>query len=80
MKDEDHPFKIEKEIRAPDARITRSITKGVIPMLGKSHAAKKTFICDGIKAWNHVPDSIRECKTYNTAKRQIRKYVKTITI
>ena len=40
----------------------------------------ETFINDGIKAWNKAPDAIKNCNSLFSAKREIKKFVKTLQI
>ena len=80
VRDEDHPFNLEKKIAGPDNRSMRSISNGTLTLLGHSDLTKNTFINDGIKAWNSVPNSIKECNSYASAKNAIKKFVKTLPI
>ena len=55
VKDEDHPFNLEKKESGPDIRSMRSITNEVLPVKSFSERSKNTFINDGIVAWNQAP-------------------------
>ena len=57
VKDEDHPFKIQKPKADPSGRHTKSLTAGLLPACGFTNVTRKTFINDGIKAWNLAPIS-----------------------
>ena len=52
VKDEDHPFNIEKRESGPDVRSMRSISNEMLTVKSFSELSKNTFINDGIKAWN----------------------------
>ena len=41
---------------------------------------KSTFLNDGIKGWNKVPDSIRNCELLYKAKEVIKAFVKTLLV
>ena len=80
VKDGDHPFNLVKKESGPNVRSMRSITNEVLPTQSFSELSKKTFINDGIKAWNKAPAKIKDCITYASAKNEIKKFVKTIPI
>ena len=80
VRDEDHPFNLEKRESGPDVRSMRSISNDLLPVKSFTELSKNTFINDGIKAWNLAPVSIKECKTFASAKNEIKKFVKTIPI
>ena len=44
VRDEDHPFNLEKKIAGPDNRSLRSISNGTLTLLGHSDLTKNTFI------------------------------------
>ena len=77
---EDHPFNLEKKESGPNIRSMRSITNERLPVKSFSELSKNTFINDGIKAWNLAPMSIKNCSIYASAKNEIKKFVKTISI
>ena len=80
VRDEDHPFNLEKKESGPDVRSMRSIANEMLPVKSFSELSKNTFINDGIKAWNLAPSSIKECITFASAKNEIKKFVKSIPI
>ena len=80
VRDNDHPFNLEKKLAGPEVRSMRSITNGTLPVSSFSELSKNTFINDGVKAWNLAPISIKECNTFASAKIAIKKFVKTIPI
>ena len=80
VRDDDHPFNLEKKLSGPEVRSMRSISNGTLPVSGFSELSKNTFINDGIKAWNLAPTSIKDCNTFASAKTAIKKFVKSIPI
>ena len=77
---EDHPFNLDRKESGPNIRSMRSITNEMLPVKSFSELSKNTFINDGIKAWNLAPMSIKNCRTYVSAKNEIKKFVKIIPI
>ena len=80
VNDEDHPFNLVKRESGPDVRSMRSISNEMLPVKSFTELSKSTFINDGIKAWNLAPVSIKECKTFASAKNEIKKFAKIIPI
>ena len=58
INDEDHPFKIIK-VNDVVTRPTRACSKRQIKLPMLSKLTKRTFINDGIKAWNLTPLEIK---------------------
>ena len=80
VNDEDHPFNLVKRESGPDVRSMRSISNEMLPVKSFTELSKSTFINDGIKACNLASMSIKECKTFVSAKNEIKKFVKIIPI
>ena len=59
---------------------SRSMVSGKLTESRGSDALKSTFINDGIKAWNLAPDVIKNCNSLFSAKKEIKKFVKTLPI
>ena len=57
---------------------TRAVTNGKLQEIGVSNTAKNTFYNDGVQAWNKIPENIKKCKTIWSAKKAIKKFVKTL--
>ena len=62
--DSEHPFKIQKKSVGEDGRCSRSISNGMIKVTAASNLTQRTFINDGIKAWNLAPQGIKEIKLW----------------
>ena len=71
VNDNCHPFALRKRVAGENVRSMRSITNDILPDQSFSELSKNTFINDGIKAWNHAPSKIKECKSFTSAKAEI---------
>ena len=80
VNNEDHLFNLKKLSSGPDVRAMRSITNEMLPVKSFSELSKNTFINDGICAWNHAPITIKNYKSYASAKNEIKKFIKSIPI
>ena len=80
VRDEDHPFNLEKRESGPDVRSMRSISNELLPVKSFTERSKNTFINDGILAWNLAPAIIKECNSFDSAKREIKKFVRSLPI
>ena len=69
---EHYRTKIKKVTANEDRSITRAETNGSLVEEVKSILAKNTFLNDATKAWNLIPDSIKNCKTIWSAKKAIK--------
>ena len=66
---EKYPTKLSK-IEANEFRsTTRAVTSGKLQEIGVSNTAKNTFFNDGVKAWNKIPENIKNCKQFGLPKR-----------
>ena len=52
----------------------------MIKVTAASNLTQRTFINDGIKAWNLAPQGIKESQTLEKAKSEIKKLIKLIPI
>ena len=58
---------------------TRAVTSGRLIEVGVSTCSKNSFYNDGVKAWNKAPDSIKNCESIWSAKKEIKLFVKKST-
>ena len=72
-----YPAKLKKVTLRNDRSKTRAVSNGTLIEEGKSILAKNTFLNDAIKAWNLLPDSIKNCKTLWSAKKATKNFVTT---
>ena len=73
-----YPAKLKKVTLRNDRSKTRAVSNGTLIEEGKSILAKNTFLNDAIKAWNLLPDSIKNCKTLWSAKKATKNFVTTL--
>ena len=78
--DADYPLKIEKVKNPVECVKTRSITNGDVIVSGKSELVQSTYLSDTCRAWNKVPNVIKECKTIWSAKKNIKTFVANLPI
>ena len=80
IKDPEHPFKISKQTIDSHKITTRSNSQGVMKVTACSEVTKRTFINDGIKAWNLAPYEVKTSSTFGGAKKAIKTFVKQLPI
>ena len=61
-------------------RMSRSATNGNLMELGTSNMARQTFINDSARVWNRAPQTIKNCSSLYSAKKEIKKFVKTLPV
>ena len=77
---EDYPLKIQFQTTAREGTTTRGDSSRKAIEVGKTNAAKKSFIGDATRTWNRAPDEIKLAKTICSAKQRIKVYCKTLPI
>ena len=60
--------------------LTRSVTNGDVLEFGKTELVQSTYLSDTCKAWNIVPQNIKDCKTIWAAKKAIKSFVADLPI
>ena len=80
VNDDDHPFKISRISDDTNRNVTRASANGTLKSMAHSIVTQKTFINDGIKAWNRAPQNIKNCKTFTSAKCAIKEFVQNLPI
>ena len=77
---EKYPTKLKK-VTANDGRATtRAVTSGNLVEDGTTSLAQNTFYNDATKAWNLAPLDVKTCKTIWSAKKDIKKFMKTLPV
>ena len=76
----DHTKNLMKTRDLTRAGIQKASSKERPNLVKKYELSKKTFINDGIRAWNNAPLKIKSCSTYASAKNEIKKFVKSLPI
>ena len=75
-----YPAKITKLTIRNNSPSTRAITNGNLVEKGISILSKNTYLNDAIRAWNLIPEDIKNCETIWSAKKSIKNFVKTLPI
>lgn len=80
--DEDYPIKMvmKKEGDENEERDTRRSRMKMMVEGGKTLQAENSFTRDAGKLWNRAPAEIKRAKNLETAKKEIKKYCKTLPI
>ena len=69
-----------KLVKPTGARSSRAMSNGNLKETGVSTLAKSTFINDSTRLWNRAPNVIKNCTSLYSAKKEIKKFVKTLPI
>ena len=77
---ENYPTRVTQIQPNTDNTQTRSISYGKLIESGKSSITQSTLINDAIRAWNRAPKEVHRSASYNTAKKNIKKIVKSLPI
>jgi 3-oxoacyl-ACP reductase-like protein len=77
---EQYPIKMELVAGCEEGRATRSGQELKYKETGRTKAGKQSFRGDAPKLWNKAPRSIKTAKTLYKAKREIKRYCKTLPI
>ena len=75
-----YAIKVNKQTTAPNGRATRGDTSGKLIEPGKSSLVINSCIGDSTRLWNQAPQSVKNCTTIWSAKKEIRKYAATLPI
>ena len=76
----DYPLEIRQQASSENGATTRAATKGRPCDIGRSKLTQSTCISDSIKLWNVAPSAITESTTLYKAKKEIKKFVRTLPI
>ena len=77
---EEYPLKLQQQEIREGVATTRAATKGQLVDIGRTQLTQTTCISDAIKMWNAAPCTITESKSLYQAKREIKKFVKSLPI
>ena len=75
-----YPTKVQKMDMNDTRTSTRAVTSGRLIEVGVSTCSKNSFYNDGVKAWIKAPDSIRNCESIWSAKKEIKLFVKNLPV
>ena len=77
---EKYPTKLKK-LTANDGRATTTaVNSGNLMEDGAITLAQNTFYNDATKTWNLAPLAVKTCKTIWSAKKEIKKFMKTLPV
>ena len=76
----DYQLTIKKEEKSETGMSTRAGCIGRPIEIGKTALTQKTCVSDSIHLWNRAPKNVTESKSLNQAKKEIKKYAKTLPI
>ena len=77
---EDYPLDVQHQEICDGVATTRAAARGKPCDIGRSQLTQTTCISDAIKLWNTAPCAITESKTLYQAKREIKKFVRTLPV
>ena len=77
---QNYPLEIRQQAVQEGVATTRATDRGRPCELGRSTGTQSTCISDAIKLWNIVPSTITESHSLYMAKKEIKKFVKTLPI
>ena len=77
---EEYPLKLQQQEPREGRATTRAATIGRPCDVGRTKLTQSTCISDAIKLWNEAPVEITESKTLYQAKREIKKFAKTLPV
>ena len=76
-------YPIQWEVKPPpaeDVRITRSVNAKNLVELRHSKSEDSTFIIDSARICNLAPQSLKDCKSLYSVKREIKKFIVTLPL
>ena len=76
----DYAIKVNKQVTAPNGRATRGDTAGKLIEQGRSNLAINSCMGDGTRLWNQAPQSVKNCTSLMTAKKEIKKFAASLPI
>ena len=80
LNDSQYPLRVEQKSETEDGIGTRSMTRGDLIEFGSSTNSKKSFMGSSTRLWNAAPEEIKKVLSFNSAKKIIKAYCKTLPI
>ena len=77
---QDYPLELKKHEAQDNVVTTRAVTRGRLLDLGKSTLTQGTCLSDAIKIWNSAPLTITNNISLFVAKKEIKKYVRSLPV
>jgi hypothetical protein len=75
-----NPLRVEQKTETEDGIGTRSMTREDLIEFGSTTNSKKSFMCSSTRLWNVAPEEIKKVLSFNSAKKIIKAYCKTLPI
>ena len=66
--------------RSEEVAQTRAVSTGQIKQSISTNSSEKSFMHDATHIWNKVPISIKQCKTFWSAKKAIKSFIQTLPL
>ena len=76
----EYPIKFRYQETLPGAIETRGNKAGKMIISGRSVKSKASLVGDAPRIWNNAPISVTNANTLGTAKKEIRKFCKTLLV
>lgn len=77
---QNYPTSLIKTKEISSMREVRGGTRRQFEETARLKVSKMSFVYDAAKLWNNAPQTIKECKTLLSAKREIKNYCRTLPI
>ena len=77
---ENSPVKISVHQNSEDSRMSRSGSMGKVIEFGSKNLCLSANLNDSSRAWNKIPNIIKESKTFTIYKKKIRQFVDTLPL
>ena len=77
---QNYPTRLITTKEISSTREVRGGTRRQFEETARLKVSKMSFVYDAARLWNNAPQTIKECKTLASAKREIKKYCRTLPI
>ena len=77
---DDYPLKVGQQSVNQEGISTRADRMGRPIEIGKSNLVQKSCVSDAIRLWNLAPPNITESNTLYQAKKEIKKYARSLPV
>ena len=74
------PINIKAQSNNPQERISRAGTAGRLIESGFENYSLLTNINDSTRAWNRIPQHIKDCSTIGALKSKVKSFVLTLPV
>ena len=77
---DNYPLQITQRVSSNDVVTTRAAARGRPCEIGRSNLTQNTCVSDAIRIWNLAPTSFTDSTTLYKAKKESKKFVKSLPI